>query len=110
MDEDERPALANGEGVAPEPQRVTEDDGSRRDRVERLAGHVRPDPRDAYDEGVEGRVDRRPAQLDRAHERLGVRDRGRAGEDGSGDQRAMLLSENLPAKAGRQGRVDPAER
>ena len=64
----------------------------------------------ADDEGVERRVDRRAAQFDRAHERLGVRDRGRAGEDGGSDQRAVLLAEQLPAETGGQGRVDPAQR
>ena len=89
---------------------MPEDDGSRGNGVERRAGHVRPDPRDADDEGVERRVDRRAAQLDGAHERLGVRDRGRAGEDGGSDQRAVLVAEQLPPETGGQGRVDPAQR
>ena len=44
VDEDERPAVSDRERVAPLPEREPEYDGGRRDRVERLAGHVRTRP------------------------------------------------------------------
>ena len=79
----------------------------REERVRRLARQERRRARDPDHERVERLVERRRAQLDRAQQRLGVRDRRRPGEDGRRGprpaQRAEDASPNrIPARPRRR--------
>ena len=86
-------------------------DAGRRDRVERLAWHVRTDPRDADDDRVERLVEARPAKLDRPNECLRVRDRRSAGEDGGRCEDATLVAQDAaPHGPGEQGVETPERR
>ncbi len=108
--EDQRSALANREGIPPEPEAVPESDRGGGHGIERLAGDVRADPGHAHDERVERLLDVDTAELHRPHECLGVGVRRRSGEDGRRNQPPMLCAEDLAAKPGRQHRVDPPQR
>ena len=60
------PPSRDREGVSPQPERVREPEVGRQQRVRRLARQERRGPRDPDHERVEGLVERRAAQLDRA--------------------------------------------
>ena len=77
MDEDRRPAVGYRERVAPEPERETEPDVGREQRVRPLAREVRGCCRDAEANRVERFAECTCAFLGPAEERLGVGDRRR---------------------------------
>ena len=80
VDEDRRAAVGDRERVAPQTQREPEAEVGGEQRVRALARQVRRRARDPDHDRVERRVELGPPQLERAQQRLGVRDRRRPGE------------------------------
>ena len=103
VDEDDDAAVADGERVPPEPQRVGEPEMGREERVRLLARQERRGARDADHERVERLVERRPAQLDRPKQCLGMRDGRWAREYGRSRPRSSQRVENAATNRLRRG-------
>jgi exodeoxyribonuclease VII large subunit len=88
VDEDHDPAVADGEAVSPEAERVREPEVRRKQWVRPLARQERRGSRDPDHERVERLVEGRSAQLDRPQQGLGVRDRRRPGQHRCGRPRS----------------------
>ena len=95
-----RSAVRDGKLVAPHPQREAEPEVRREQRVRPLAREVRRRARDAEADRVERPVERRRAELDRAQQRLGVRDRRRPRERGRGAERRGQRADHAASAPG----------
>ena len=110
VDEDDDAVVADGEGVAPQPERVCEPQMGGEERVRLLARQERRRPRNPDHERVERLVEGRSTQLDRAEQRLGVRDGRRPREDGCRGPRPAQRAENAATNRFRRGREGVPQR
>ena len=110
VDEDRGAAVGDRERVAPEPQREPEPEKRRAERVRTLAREIRRHARHADHDRVERRVELCAPQLDRAQQRLRVRDRRRAAERVRHRQLRAQRPQHVAPQSFRQRAVDVAER
>ena len=111
VQEDDRAALAERRGIAPEPHRVAEPGGRGGDRVRAVRAARAATPRAGERRWCRAaRSSGIAAQRDPAQERLGVRDGGRPGEHGDGRSSAPDRLQRLLAGASGQQVDGPPQR
>ena len=110
VDEDDDAVVADGERVAPQPERVREAEMGREERVRRLARQEGRGGRNPDHERVEGLVQGSSAQFDRAEQGLGVRDGRRPYEHGRRRPRPAERAEDAATNRPRRSREGVPQR
>ena len=110
VDEDHDAAVLDGKGIPPQAQCVDEPEIGREERIRLLPRQEGRGARNPDHERVEGLGERRPAQLDRAKQGLGVGDGRRPREHGRRGPRPPQRAEDPAPNCFRCGREGEPQR
>ena len=110
VNEDDDAAVAEGEGITPQPERVREAQMGRQQRVRFLARQEGCGARDPDHERVDRLGERCPPQLDRSEQGLGVGDGRRSREHGRRSACPPQRAENAATNRFRRGREAEPQR